>query len=254
MEEIQLERRGAVAIVSFTTPRTRNAITRTSARALVAACEEVDADPSIGALVVRGEGGYFCSGAHRDVLADHRELSATPELYTRLDEIYHSFLRLGAVQVPTVAAIRGGAFGAGVNLALATDLRVVASDAKLSAGFIRLGLHAGGGHFHLVNALAGPEIAAGLGLFGQAIDGERAQQLGLAWRAVPDAEVDDLALEIAQVPAADPELARLTARSLRFSTGSRAAWSRAVELEHGVQTWSFHRQALGQSAVAPTAA
>ena len=58
-----------------------------------------------------------------------------------MSAIYRSFARVGVLAPPTVAAIRGGAVGAGLNLALATDLRVVAEDAALLSGFIPIGLH-----------------------------------------------------------------------------------------------------------------
>ena len=67
--------------------------------------------------------------------------------------------RVGELAPPTIAAIRGGAVGAGLNLALATDLRVVAEDAALLSGFIPIGLHPGGGHTALLGRLGSREAA-----------------------------------------------------------------------------------------------
>lgn len=249
MSLVELERQGNVAIVSLATPGNRNALTPAMVGEFVAACDEIDADQGIGAAVVRGLGGYFCAGAHRDLLAGNRRAAGTPELYTTLDGMYRGFSRVGALAVPTVAAVRGGAVGAGVNLALATDLRIMGSEARLMSGFPRLGLHAGGGHFHLVDRLAGRETASAMGLFGEPVDGEEACRLGLVWRAVPDDEVEPLALTLAERVAADPGLARMTVRSMRLSLDAGGvSWAAASEIEHGAQVWSFQRAAQREAA------
>ena len=92
----------------------------------------------------------------------------------------------------------------GLNLALATDLRVVAEDAKLLSGFIPIGLHPGGGHTALLGRLGSRETAAALTLFGERLTGAQAVERGLAWAAVPDAEVDAAALELARRPRQGP--------------------------------------------------
>lgn len=247
-DEILLERDGGVATIVLSAADRRNALTREMARALVEACEEVDADAEVGAVVVRGAGGFFCAGGDRQTLADAGRDPAAPEAYSGLGDVYRSFQRVGELEPPTVAAIRGGAVGAGMNLAFATDLRVVARDAKLISGFIPIGLHPGGGHGALLGRTGIREAAAALSLFGERIDGARAAELGLAWEAVDDAEVDARAAELAAVPAADPELARRTARSLRTELGPPAIpWPAALELERSSQMWSMRRKALGSS-------
>lgn len=80
---------------------------------------------------------------------------------------------------------------------LAAGLRVVASDARIIAGFMRIGMHPGGGFFTLAHRQAGREATAALGLFGEKIDGRRAAELGLAWTHVPSDEVEATALRLA---------------------------------------------------------
>ena len=70
MAEVILERAAGVATVTLAAPERRNALTRSMARELVEACEEIDADAAIGAVVVRGEGGFFCAGGDRGTLAN----------------------------------------------------------------------------------------------------------------------------------------------------------------------------------------
>jgi enoyl-CoA hydratase len=243
--ELTLERRDGIAVITMRAPERRNALTVAMARAMAEACDEVDADPSVGAVVVTGEGPYFCAGGDRATLAAAGKDPAEPGVYADLGAIYEAFARVGRLEPPTIAAIRGGCVGAGTNLALATDLRVVAEDAKLASGFLPIGLHPGGGHAHLLSRAAGRETANALQLFGAAVSGTRAADLGLAWAAVPADAVDATALELAAVPARDPELARRTARSMRTIAGPPALpWSAALDLERASQMWSMRRKDL----------
>jgi enoyl-CoA hydratase len=243
--EILLERDAGVATIVLNAPDRRNALTRAMARALVEVCEEVDGDPQIGAVVVRGAGGFFCAGGDRRTLADAGRDPATPDAWVGIGDVYRSFQRVGELEPPTVAAVRGGAVGAGMNLAFATDLRVVARDAKLISGFLPIGLHPGGGHAALLGRSGAREATSALTLFGERIDGARAAELGLAWEALDDAAVDARAQALAAIPAADPELARRTARSLRIELGPPALpWPAALELERASQMWSVRRKDL----------
>ena len=242
--EIRVERDGGVAVLTLAAPERRNALTVEMARALTAACEEIDADPSVGAVVIAAEGKTFCAGGDRDTLAAAGADPAGAEAFAGLTAIYRAFTRVGELEPPTIAAVAGHAVGAGLNLALATDLRVVARDVVLTSGFIPIGLHPGGGHTALLGRTGAREAAAALALFGERIDGARAVELGLAWRAVEADAVLPTALELARVPAADPELARRTARSLRLVTGPPALpWPAALEAERAAQMWSMRRKA-----------
>jgi enoyl-CoA hydratase len=245
--EIRIERDGGLALLVLDAPARRNALTVDMARAMVAACDELDADSSVGAVIVTGAGPYFCAGGDRPTLAAAGEGPADPEVYTGMSAIYRAFTRVGELEAPTIAAIRGGAVGAGLNLALATDVRVVAQDAVFASGFLPIGLHPGGGHTALLARTGAREASAALALFGQRIDGARAVALGLAWAAVPAEDVERTARELAAAPAADPELARRTARSLRLSAGPPGLpWAAAHDLERAAQMWSMRRAALAR--------
>ena len=114
---------------------------------------------------------------------------------------------------------------------LATDLRIVAEDARLISGFLRIGLHPGGGHFGLLAGRAGAEAAAAAGIFGEEISGLRAVQLGLAWEALRSERVEERAAELARRAARDPQLARKAAASLRIELGPpRLPWAAALEV------------------------
>jgi enoyl-CoA hydratase len=232
-----------VATITLDVPATRNALNPATSRELIAACDEIDADSSIGAAVVTGANGTFCSGAERDVLARAGEDPAEPERYRELGAVYEAFVRVGNLAVPTIAAVSGAAVGAGVNLMLATDLRIVAADARIIAGFLRIGLHPGGGHFTLLGRLAGREAAAAISVFGSEVSGARAAEIGLAWAATAAGDVLPTALDLARGPAKDPELARKAIASLRRELDAPGlSWPVAVEMERGTQMWSLRRR------------
>lgn len=238
--ELTVER--GVAVITISSPAVKNALTPEMGAALVALCDRVDADPTIGAAVVRGDAGTFCSGADRRRWAPGSD-QAEETTYTEAGLVYAAFVRVGSLAVPTIAAVRGAAVGAGMNLLLATDLRIVARDARLMAGFLRIGLHPGGGFFTIANRVAGREATSAMGLFSETIDGERAAEIGLAWRAVDDADVEPLAMELASRPAADPALSREAVRSFRAESNPPGMeWSTALQFERATQMWSQRRR------------
>ena len=126
---------------------------------------------------------------------------------------------------------------------LSTDLRIVAEEARIISGFRRIGIHPGGGHFTLLGRAAGREAAAAMGVFGIEISGRQAVELGLAWEALPEPEVETRALELAQLVAGDPELSRATVRSMRLELGPPpVSWEIGLETERALQMWSLRRK------------
>ncbi|PQP13059.1 enoyl-CoA hydratase-related protein [Rhodococcus opacus] len=237
---VRFDVRSNVAWITLDGVDTRNSLDRNSAQALVDACDAVDDDPSVGAVVITGAGSAFCSGADRSALRNLA--SAQPhEAYEALDSLYRAFRRFGEVTVPSIAAINGAAVGAGLNLALSADVRLAAEDALLVPGFAENGIHPGGGHFHLLERAGGRQAAAALGVFGRRLTGAGAAATGLVWDAVPVADLEDAAQRLAEPVARDPELARSLANSLRLTTTPPRAWQAAIEVERARQMWSLSR-------------
>jgi enoyl-CoA hydratase len=244
MSEIIYRVENGVATIALNAPERRNALTSAMVAELLAACESADADDGVGAVLICGIGQSFCAGAHRDILREAGKDPTRNDNFRLLTATYSAFVRVGNLRSPTISGVRGQAVGAGVNLMLATDLRIVAETAQIITGFVRLGIHPGGGHFGLVGRIAGREAAAGLSLFGQEIDGRRAVDLGLAWQALPEDQVEPRALELATYVAHDPELAWAAARSMRLELGPPAIpWPAALEAEKAAQMWSLRRKA-----------
>lgn len=247
MSEIRYEVTDGVAVITLDAPHRRNALTPQMAADLVAALDEVDADESIGATIIGG-GASFCAGADLGVLDEAGADPADDHSFRVVEGIYNAFVRVGTVKTPTVAAVRGAAVGAGMNLVLAPDLRIVAHDARLLSGFARIGVHPGGGHFPLLHRAVGREGAAAMGLFSGEISGSRAAEIGMAWEAVDDAEVDAVAFDFARKAAADPALSRRMVASFRRETVQGGIpWEVGVDVERSAQMWSFRRKQAGRS-------
>jgi enoyl-CoA hydratase len=232
-----------IAHLELSDPRTRNSIGSAMACEIVAACERIDADPDVGVTIVSGSDGYFCSGAKRDELAAIAADPYAESSRARLSQIYAAFTRVGELLCPTIAAVQGGAVGAGMNLLLACDVRVVAEDATL-VGFSQLGVHPGGGNLSLLMRSGGRESAVVVAALGKSLTGREAVSRGLCWSAPVASEVEEEATRLASAAGKDPVLARSVMASLRAESGPpQVSWAVAVELERAEQMRSFSRSA-----------
>jgi enoyl-CoA hydratase len=238
-----VSREGGVARLTLSNPRRKNAITLEMGVAIEAFCDDVEADEAIGAVLVTGAAGYFSSGADTRVLAASSADPASPQAVASVSALYRSFTRVGSLPVPTVSLVEGGAVGAGMNLALATDLLLVTPGAVLDSGFLARGIHPGGGHITLLGRRAGYQQATAMALLGRVLTGTQAVEAGLAYAAFPPAELLPAAMDLVALAASDPQLTRKVKQSLALELGGGpVSWPAAVEIERGVQMWSLARK------------
>jgi enoyl-CoA hydratase/carnithine racemase len=207
-------RPGGVVLLTLDDPARRNAM----ADAMTAAWGETIAalrqDSEVRCVVVTGAGTAFSSGGDLSWIAD-RGASEVAPLRDHMLAFYRTWLSIRDLEVPTIAAVNGAAVGAGLCLALACDLRYAASDAKLVAPFTRLGIHPGMAATYLLPEAAGLPLAREMLFTGRAVTGEEAAAAGLVNRAVPRAEVLDVALGVAEeIAACAPVATRLTKAAL----------------------------------------
>jgi enoyl-CoA hydratase len=190
----------------------KNALTGDSARGMREALARVDADETVAVVIITG-GPAFCAGAHRDLL----DGVAAGESWAMRDiaDVYGIFTDMRAMQVPTIAAVRGPAVGAGLNIALAADVRVVAENAYLRSMFVANQIHPGGGHLRMLSDIGGPEVAYLMGVLDQRLTGAEFVAAGLASTSVDDGEVESTAIDLARAVAAEPVLGRLIKKSLQ---------------------------------------
>lgn len=212
---VYVEQRGGIAVVTVSDPARRNALTLDLSDRLSRAVAECDRDESVHAIVLTGAPPAFCAGGDLGALAAAGKSGSATDLH----RIYQAFLTVANASVPTIAAVNGPAVGAGLNLALACDLRLVGPGASFDARFLELGIHPGGGMTWLAHRAVGPAVTAAMTLFGEPLDAGEAVRTGLAYRLVdPGAGAGDDPRSAAvhdAVVAAAVDLARRAAAASR---------------------------------------
>lgn len=183
-----------VATITVNDPDRRNAVTAEISAALRAAIDAAEANTDVHAVVVTGAGKAFCAGADLTALGEAAE--------DGLRIIYDGFLAVADCALPTIAAVNGAAVGAGLNLALAADVRIAGRTALFDPRFQKLGIHPGGGATWMLQRGVGPQVARAALLFGKRFDAEEAVRYGLAFDIADDPVA--AAQQLAAGPAAAP--------------------------------------------------
>jgi enoyl-CoA hydratase len=232
---IRLERDGNVAIVTLDDPQRRNALSLEVTTQLAAAVGEVAQDPSLGALVLSATPPAFCAGGSVDDLLQPR---------TYLREMYVGFLALAELPIPTVAAVNGPVIGAGVNLPLACDVILASPKARFDPRFLDVGIHPGGGHLWRMQRLVGRQATAAMVIFGEALSGEEAARVGLAWRCVDEDELLITAVALARRAADRPRELVVRAKAVLDASAAVDTGEEAFDLEFPHQEWSMQQDAF----------
>jgi enoyl-CoA hydratase/carnithine racemase len=181
-DQVTLSVEGDVAMITLTRPEKRNALNAESARAMRTAIEEASTSR---VTIITGTGRAFCAGGDLEELQRWSEMGGD-EIASVLYESFQGMIRaIRASDSVVIAAINGAAVGAGMDLALACDLRVAASGAKLGQVWVTLGVIPGTGGAWLTQSLAGPGRAAELLLTGDLVTAEEALTAGLVNEVVP---------------------------------------------------------------------
>lgn len=226
--EVRTETTDGVAVLTLSNPERRNAMNLEMSGKLVDALDACAADASVGAVVITGDDPAFCAGGDLGELA-----TADPDVLKR---VYAGFLAVAEHPLPTVAAVNGAAVGAGINLALACDVRLAGPRARFDSRFLPLGLHPGGGYTWMAQRVLGYQRAAAMTLFGEVVDAAEAERIGLVHRVIDD--VLAAAVELAGRAAALPrDLVVTTKASMRLTSGM-ATQPQAVEVEVRAQAAS----------------
>jgi len=208
-----------VAAVTLNRPEQGNGVVPELARDLLDLLNRLEGDLAVRVLILTGAGRQFCAGA--DLGAFQRYLA---ERHALEQEPYNARVlwpvtqRITACRMPVLAAINGGATAGGLDLALACDIRLASSQAKLGETYIKLGLNPGNGGTYFLPRLVGSGMAAELALTGDVIDAERALEIGLVNRVVPPEALMSVTTELAARIARYPRLAlEATKQQLRSS-------------------------------------
>ncbi|PTW63188.1 2-(1,2-epoxy-1,2-dihydrophenyl)acetyl-CoA isomerase [Breoghania corrubedonensis] len=243
--KLHASRDGYVLILQISDPETRNALNGDAFYSeLEEAIRSANADLSIRAVIVTGDGKAFSSGGNVRDMRDRKGMfGGTPEQIaeqyrTGIQRIPRAFWEL---DVPCIAAVNGPAIGAGCDLACMCDLRIASERAVFAESFVRVGIVAGDGGSWLLPRIIGYSRAAEMAFTGDPVDAETALSLGLVSRVVPPDELMPAAMALAERIAANPpHVLRWTKRLLKQSHHDRldAVLSQAATYQamaHGTQ-------------------
>ena len=194
-----------IATVRLNDPDRLNALTFKTYEELERLTRELSDDPAVDILVMTGEGRGFCSGGSlQEIIAKLVEMQ--PESLYRFTRMTCDVVKnMRALKKPIIAAVNGIAAGAGAMLALASDFRVVSTQARFAFLFVKVGLAgADMGAIHLLPRIVGQGRATELLMLGEAVDAQEAWRIGLAHKVVRHEELLDETYALARRLQAGP--------------------------------------------------
>jgi len=210
------ETKDGVATLTLNRPERLNALGGTLREDLSAGLTRAIEDPEVRAIVITGAGKGFCAGGDVKAMQDANAAGRTRPLMERVAPSRdRTVLLMRDSPKPLIAAVNGAAAGAGMNLALACDIRLASSTAKFSQAFVRRGLHPDWGGTYFLPRVVGMAKACQMIFTGEIIDAEEARHLGIVSAVHPPerllAATYELTAKIAQGP---PIAIRLARRAL----------------------------------------
>jgi 2-(1,2-epoxy-1,2-dihydrophenyl)acetyl-CoA isomerase len=237
-----------VGMLELNRPGQLNALTVEVAEQLGGLAEKAVAEGA-RALIITGRGTAFCAGA--DLAIVDRALAGDPHaaLTPLVAGLHTSLLRIRALPVPVIAAVEGPAVGAGFGLALAADIRVMASGARFVPGYLAIGASPDGGVSYLLPRMVGAARAMSLILQNKPIAADDAARLGLAETPVDDGTALAAARGVASRLLGTAPLALLRVREL-LDRSTEHGFAAHLELEQQrvSELWETHDFVEGVSA------
>jgi enoyl-CoA hydratase len=229
------EARPQVVLVTLQRPETANAIDGPLVHDLHAALDVVERDNSIRVLVLSGAGADFCAGSDPAMVGETEPDDPGGAMRTQ-QRFADVLLRLRRIPQPVVAAVNGRAFGAGLALALLSDLRVAGESARLATQFASVGVSGCDvGTSWALPRLIGASRASDLILTGRAIDASEAERIGLVSRVVPDGAVVDAGLDLAEEICALSPFGVVMTKEVMWANLAASSLEGAIHLENRTQ-------------------
>ena len=205
---LRVEHRKGVAWLRMNRPDSLNSLDAGLKEELITALEVAAGDHAVRAVALTGAGRGFCVGQDLRELRDAYSAGESPDFAALLERYYVPVIRLlTGMAKPTVAVVNGVAAGAGMSLALACDLRLAASTARLRLAFSGIALVPDAGATWHLPRLVGLSKAMEIALLGDWVDADEALRVGLVNRVYPSEELADRAEEVLVALAAGPTLA-----------------------------------------------
>ncbi len=214
---IVLEKRGHTAIVTLNKKESMNALCKSFVEEINIVFDDIEADADIYTVIITGVDNVFSAGADVDEM-----INLTPEEMMDWSALGSNLnLRLEKLQLPVIAAINGYALGGGLELAMACDIRLASTNAKMGLTETKLGVICGAGGTQRLPAIVGEGIAKELIFTGRIIDAEEALRIGLINKVTSSDNLLDEAMSLALSIEKNGQLAVRTAKkAVNFSRNS----------------------------------
>jgi enoyl-CoA hydratase len=190
-QNILVKIQGRVGIITLNRPEALNALNDALSRELLAAAQDFDRDPNVGAIIITGSDRAFAAGA------DIKEMAPKSFADMYLEDWFGVWDQVARVSTPMIAAVAGHALGGGCELAMICDIIIAADNAKFGQPEIKLGVIPGMGGSQRLTRAIGKAKAMEMVLTGRTMGAEEAERSGLVARVVPVATLMDEALAIA---------------------------------------------------------
>jgi 2-(1,2-epoxy-1,2-dihydrophenyl)acetyl-CoA isomerase len=224
---LHLERRGSIAILTMDRQESMNAIgTHEDCQDIISTFQRIVDNRGISCVILTGKGKAFSAGGNLKGMKDRTGIGVLDQpdsTRTNYRQGVQAVIRaMMDCEVPMIAAINGHAIGLGCDLACTADIRIAAESAKFACSFIKVGIVPGDGGAWLLQKVLGYPKAAELFLTGDRFDAQYAKEIGLVNDVVPDEELLDRAIAMAErITCNPPRALRLTKRLLREAQHSR---------------------------------
>ncbi len=185
----------SLVVVNANTSK-RNALSPELYRVVVEAMDLATAQSRITSVILTGLGGFFCSGGDLGLLASRRD-SPRSERLQKIDELHDVIRAIMNCPTPVIAAVTGGAAGAGVSLAFACDFIVADEDAYFTVAYVNAGLVPDGGVTSTLCAQLPRALVMRMALLGEPVSAKQLHELGAITQVVPQDDVFDTAQKLA---------------------------------------------------------
>jgi 2-(1,2-epoxy-1,2-dihydrophenyl)acetyl-CoA isomerase len=207
-----------IATLTLNRPEKMNALNKDLAMALNESLGRITTDKSIYVVIITGAGRAFCAGGDLGLIGEGRRNNDTTELEPLLRAGMHSVLKIRSMAQPVIAAVNGAAAGAGMNIALAADIRIASENASFGQNFVKVGLFPDYGGTYFLPQIVGPAKAAEMFYTGDMIDAKEALRLNIVNHLVPAAELESRTRELARKIADAPSVSIRAMKNALFGS------------------------------------
>jgi 2-(1,2-epoxy-1,2-dihydrophenyl)acetyl-CoA isomerase len=236
---LQATRHGSIETLVMNRPDRLNALNNELTIALNEALIRVANDSSIHVVVITGAGRAFCAGGDLGAIGKGRERGDATELGPLLRSGMQAVLNIRTMPQPVIAAVNGPAAGAGMNIALAADIRIAVDSAAFGQNFAKIGLFPDYGGTYFLPQLVGPSVAAEMFYTGDMIDAATAHRLGIINHLFPPDQFEAAVVALAKKIAEGPQLAIGAVKQAIFNRQKDELMA-ALEREVEAQLKCFH--------------